>query len=144
MRLRTPILERAGKGNNDANREAGAEARSSNNATTQSWGMLMNRTFIELYDKINKSKYSSDIRLINTIHDAVYILCRDDAEVVQWLNTEVVKSMEWQEHPLLKSDEVKLGAELDVGKSWDKQHTLKNNATLEEVQEFLSSVVHKE
>jgi hypothetical protein len=48
--------------------------------------------------------------------------------------------MEWQDDPMIASDDVKLGAELDVGLSWDKQYTLKNKATLDEIQEFMKQI----
>ena len=62
-----------------------AEVRSASNAATQSYGMLMNRAFIELDNRLEYSKYQEDIIVINTIHDAVYYLVKNDPEVIQWL-----------------------------------------------------------
>lgn len=95
--------------------------------------MLMNRAFIEFDQRVEAAGMSDSIKLINTIHDAVYMLIRDDVEVIEWVNRNLIDCMEWQEHSMLQSD-IKLGAELDIGKSWDKQYTLKNNEPIEQVQ----------
>lgn len=97
----------------------------------------MNRALIEFRGLVDESPYRESIRLINNIHDAGYILVKNDAEVIKWVNDNFIKCMLWQEDPLLKSDDVKMGAELDVGKSWDKPYTLKNEASLEEVIAFM-------
>lgn len=138
LRLRTPLLKRQRPGERES-QEVGSEARSSSNMVTQSWGMLMNRAFIEFDNILSKSPYKSKVRLVNTIHDAVYLLVKDEPEVIQWVNTTLVKCMEWQED-IIKSDEVKMTAEVDFGYSWKEQHTLHNNATLEECTAFSKAI----
>ena len=49
--------------------------------------------------------------------------------------------MEWQEG-LIKSDEVKIVAEIDFGLDWAHQETLHNKATIEEIQEFLKTKIY--
>lgn len=97
----------------------------------------MNRTINEFYHKVRLSKYVSNIRFTNTIHDAFYLLIKNDPETIKYVNDTLIECMEWQNHPAIHSDEVKLGAELDIGKSWDKQYTLANKMTLKEIEEFL-------
>lgn len=121
----------------DIGSEAAASSRSSNNATTQSWGMLMNRAINDFRDQLNNSPYRHDIRLINTIHDAAYGIVKLDLNVLKYLNDTLVKAMSWQEDPKIQSDEVHLGAELDLGFSWDKQYTMKNGLSIDEIDEFL-------
>lgn len=96
----------------------------------------MNRAFIEFLRRVKGSKYKHDIRLINTIHDAVYLLIRDDAEVILWVNENLVECMLWQEDPILAS-EIKMGAELDVGRDWAHCYTLPNGIPKENIQSFL-------
>jgi hypothetical protein len=48
--------------------------------------------------------------------------------------------MQWQEHPAIKSDEIKLEAELDIGLGWDKMYTLPNNASDSEIEELLNKL----
>lgn len=135
LRVRTPLLQRVKGGRLDS--KASAEGRSASNAVTQSWGMLSNRASIEFRDRLMKSPYVNDIRMINVIHDAIYLLVRNVPEVVHWANINLIECMEWQDHPLIRSDEVKLGAELDIGLDWAHQFTLTNRMTLEEVRDFM-------
>lgn len=134
MKLRTPRLQ--GTYSRELSPEQETEGRSCSNAVSQSYGMLLNRAIIEFRNVIINSRYRHDIRLINSIHDCVYALVRNDVEVIKFFNDELIKAMSWQEDPLLESNEVKLTAEVDFGKSWDKQYTLKNNASLDEIIEF--------
>lgn len=141
LRLRTPKL-RAHKPGTRESTEVGSEARSASNMVTQSWGMLMNRAFIDFNNRLEKSEYINKIRLINTIHDAVYILVKAEPEVIKWANDNLVDCMKWQEG-LIASDEVKMEAEVDFGLDWAHQETLHNNATIEEIQEFLDNKIYK-
>lgn len=136
LRLRTPLLHKS-KGL-ELTSEAAASSRSANNATTQSWGMLTNRAIIDFRNRLINSEYRYKIRLVNTIHDAIYILVKNEPEVIKFANDQLIGAMSWQDHPAIASDEVKLGAELDIGLSWDKQHTLKNGASIEVIKEFLN------
>lgn len=131
LQLKTPKINSKDSGIQSS------EVRSSSNAATQSYGMLMNRAFIEFLGRVKASKYKHDIKLINTIHDAVYLLIRDDAEVIHWVNENLVECMLWQEDPVLVS-EIKMGAELDVGRDWAYCYTLPNGVSRESIQEFLN------
>jgi DNA polymerase-1 len=119
LKLQTPKI------NSKDNGVQSGEVRSASNAATQSYGMLMNRAFIEFQERLEASVHKNDVKLINTIHDAVYLLIREDADVIKWVNDNLVECMEWQEDPKLKSD-VKVGAELDIGKDWAHPITLPN------------------
>lgn len=138
LRLRTPKLK-AHKSGTKESTEVGSEARSASNMVTQSWGMLMNRAFIDFDNRVEQSPYANKIRLINTIHDAVYLLVKDEPEVIQWVNINLVDCMKWQDG-LITSDEVKMEAEIDFGLDWAHQETLHNNATIEEITAFSSAI----
>lgn len=133
LQLKTPKINSKDSG------VQSSEVRSSSNAATQSYGMLMNRAFIEFLQRVKDSKYKHDIRLINTIHDAVYLLIRDDAEVILWVNENLVECMLWQEDPILAS-EIKMGAELDCGRDWAHCYTLPNGISKENIQSFLDTL----
>ena len=117
-----------------------AESRSANNAVTQSWGMLINRALIATNKVVEASKFIYDIRPINTIHDAAYFLVRDTPEAVKFLNDTLIKEMQWNEHPLIKSDKVLMEADLEIGKSWDKQTSLPIGASINEITEILNNL----
>lgn len=138
LKLRTPIVSQCVLGNSKTPREAEREARSANNAVTQSWGMLLNRAMVATNKRIEEAGYSTDILPCNMIHDAGYFLVRDTPEHVEFLNNVLIEEMEWQEDSAIKSDDVPMKASLEIGKSWDKLTSLKNNATIQEVTDAIS------
>lgn len=142
LRLRTPKLKAHKSGTRESN-EVGSEARSASNMVTQSWGMLMNRAFIEFNIRLESSPYASRVRLINTIHDATYILVKAEPDVIHWVNKNLIECMEWQDG-IIKSDEVKIGAELDLGLDWAHQETLSNNASIEDIKYFVEAIYLQE
>lgn len=135
LRVRTPLLKQVVYGSSRSPYEAAAEARTLGNAISgQSYGLLNNRSANEFMAKVRASKYRLDIRPVAQIHDAQYYLIRDDIEVVEWANRELIKSMQWQELPEIQHDTVKLGAALDIfWPSWAKATTLPNNADRETI-----------
>lgn len=133
LRLRTPLLAQCILGSSSTPYEVDSEARSANNAITQSWGMLSNRASIEIQKRIEASPYRYDIFLANQIHDAIYFIWRDDPHVTHWLNINLIECMQWQDDPAIASTDIPLGAELDFGLSWAKQKTLSNKASLYEI-----------
>lgn len=134
LRLRTPLLAQVVWGSPKVPYEAIAEGRTAGNAMGQSYGLLNCRAAVEFMRKVWASKYRYDIKPICLIHDAIYILIRDDVRVVEWANRELIKSMQWQELPELQHDTVKLGAALDIfWPTWADSITLPNEASQEEI-----------
>ena len=134
LRLRTPMLKQIIYGSSRVPKEAAAEGRTAGNAMGQSYGLLNNRAAVEFMQKVWASKYRYFIVPVALIHDAIYIVIKDDAETVEWANRELIESMKWQELPEIQHDEVKLGAALDIfWPSWEEKITLPNNATQEEI-----------
>lgn len=129
LRVRTPLLKQVIFGSSRMPYEAAAEGRTAGNALGQSYGLLNNRAAVEFMQKVWASKYRLDVKIIALIHDAIYLLIRDDVEVVEWVNRELIKSMQWQELPEIQHPTVKLGAALDIfWPSWANATTLPNNA----------------
>lgn len=136
LRLRTPLLHAVGE-HGKVTSLAAAEGRTAGNALGQSWCMLNNRASAATMKQVRRSKYQTDIRLCSHIHDAQYYLIRDDIEVVHWLNTVLVKEVQWQEDPLIQHDEVKLGGELSVfHPNWAKEMTIPNGASIAEIRKL--------
>lgn len=140
LKLKTPIVGMCILGNSKTPYEAQAEVRSANNAVTQSWGMLLNRAMIAVDNRIIEAGYENDIFPINMIHDAGYFLVREDPKIVKFLNDVLIEEMEWNDHPMIKSKDVPMMANLDIGHSWDKQITLKNKATIKEIEDAIKSL----
>jgi DNA polymerase-1 len=79
--------------------------------------------------KVWASPYRYDIKPVALIHDAIYILIRNDVEIVEWANRELIASMRWQELPEIQHPTVHLGAALDLfWPDWAHPTTLPNDA----------------
>ncbi len=142
LRLRTPLLGRTLRTKTANLYIAEKEGRSAANAITQSWGLLINRTAIEIVNKILYSDWLFDkIYPVNTIHDSIFFLFLDDPEVIQWLNNNLIKEMEWNDHPKIKSSDVPMGSTLSMGKNWLEQSKIPNNASIEQINEIRAKIV---
>ena len=134
LRVRTPLLHQVVLGAARMPREAEAEARTVGNAFSQSYGLLNNRAAVDFMSKVWASKYRNDIKPVALVHDAAYFIIRDDVEVVEWTNRELIKAMQWQELPEIQHPAVKLGAQLDIfWPSWANAITLPNGANQQEI-----------
>jgi DNA polymerase-1 len=129
LRVRTPLIKQVVWNSSRVPFEAQAEGRTAGNALGQSYGLLNNRAAVAFFQKVWASKYRYDIKPVALIHDAIYILIRDDVEVVEWANRELIVAMQWQDLPEIQHPTVKLGAALDIfWPSWANATTLPNNA----------------
>ena len=134
LRVRTPLLAKSILGNSKTLREAEAEGRSVGNAMFQSYGLLNNRAAVEFMQRVWASKFKYDVFLVSLIHDAIYFIMKDDIEVVEWVNTNLIECMQWQELPEIQHDQVKLGAELDLfHPDWSHAITLPNAASEQQI-----------
>lgn len=135
LRIRTPLLAKSVLDNSKTLREAQAEARSVGNAISgQSYGLLNNRAAIAFMNRVWASEFKYDVFLVSLIHDAIYLIMKDDIRVVEWVNNALTEEMSWQELPEIQHPQVKLGAELDVFYGgWHQPITLPNHASKEDI-----------
>jgi len=140
LKLRTPIISQCVLGNSKTPHEADKEARSANNAITQSWGMLLNRAMNATNRRIEEAGHSQDILPCNMIHDAGYFLVKDEPICVKFLNDVLIEEMEWNDDDAIRSKEVPMKASLEIGKSWDRLVPLNNNATLKEIETWHTKI----
>lgn len=135
LRIRTPLLAKSVLDNSKTLREAQAEARSVGNAISgQSYGLLNNRAAIAFMNRVWASEFKYDVFLVSLIHDAIYLIMKDDIRVVEWVNNTLTEEMSWQELPEIQHPQVKLGAELDVFYGgWHQPITLPNQASKEDI-----------
>lgn len=143
LRIRTPLLAQVHLGHKTTPREAEAEARTLGNAISgQSYGLLNNRAAVAFMERVWDSKYKYDVLPVALIHDAIYLMIKDDVEVVEWVNRELINAMKWQELPEIQHPEVKLGAELDIFyPSWNSPITIPNNASKEQITQICSAAL---
>lgn len=134
LRVRTPLLHQVIRNNSSTPFEAQAEGRTAGNALGQSWCLLNTRASVEFMRKVRKSQYRLQIRPSAHIHDAQYYIIPDDIEVLQWVNTHLVEAVEWQDHPSIMHDLVKIGGNLSVfHPSWEHEAEIANGASKEDV-----------
>ena len=119
---------------------AEAEGRSAGNALGQGYCMLTVRAATKFHHRVMNSKYRLDIKLINTIHDAVYVIFRDDEDIAEWVNTNIVECVEWQDLPELQHDAVKLSGKFGIFyPDWSNELTLPVGATASEIADICAS-----
>jgi len=134
LRVRTPLLKQVIRGTSKTPYEAEAEGRTAGNALGQSWCLLNSRASAEFMGKVRASKHRLDIRPCAHIHDAQYMLIRDDIDALMFANEHLVKAVQWQDHPDIGHDEVKLGGEFGIFyPDWGTEITLPNGATEDQV-----------
>jgi DNA polymerase-1 len=144
LRVRTPLLHQVIRGNSSTPYEAEAEGRTAGNALGQSWGLLNTRANAAFMRTVRAGPYRLDIRPISQIHDAGYYLVRDDVDALEYLNTHLVKEVEWQDHPAIEHDVVKLGGELALyHPSWADEIKIKNGASQQDMRNAVAEKVAK-
>lgn len=142
LRVRTPLLKQVIRGNSKTPFEAEAEGRTAGNALGQSWCLLNSRASTEFMGIVRNSKHRYDIKPCAHIHDAQYMLVRDDIDAIQFANKHLVKAVKWQEHPDIAHPEVKLGGEFSIfHPDWAHEIGIPNEATQEEIFKIVEEVL---
>lgn len=144
LRVRTPMLHQVVLGTSKTPFQAEAEGRTLGNAYGQSWCLLNSRAGVEFNDKVRKSEFKHSIKPCAQIHDAQYHLVKDDIRAMEFANTHVVKACQWQDHPDIWHDEVKLGGEFSLFyPNWSHEAVIPNGATQEEILATFEDHFHK-
>jgi DNA polymerase-1 len=134
LRVRTPLLKQVIRKTSKTPYEAEAEGRSAGNALGQSWCLLNSRAGMEFMGKVRQSEHRLAIRPSAQIHDAQYFIIRDDIRAIEYTNEHLVQAVQWQQHPDIAHDEVKLGGELSIFyPNWSKEITIPNGARAPEI-----------
>ena len=142
LRVRTPAMQVSLMNTSKTPRQAISEGRSVGNAMFQSYGLLTNRAVNAFMEKVWDSPYRTDIMPISLIHDAIYLMVRDDVRVIEWVNNNLIKEMQWQGLPEIQHPQVHLEAELDLFyPSWGKPITLDNNLSQQQIKEAVMKAV---
>ena len=137
LRVRTPLLAQVVYDAPKMPYKAAAEARTTGNSLSQSYGLLNNRAAVAFMKKVWESQYRYDILPISLIHDACYFLIKDDIQIIEWVNQELILAMQWQDLPELEHSKVKLGANLDIFyRGWHQPITLPNLSTAQEIKKL--------
>jgi DNA polymerase-1 len=144
LRLRTPLLKQVVLGTSRTPYEAAAEGRTAGNALGQSYCMLNSRAMSEFMRGVRKSKHRLDIKPCAQIHDANYLLIRDDMEVLLYTNTHLSKAVSWQEDPAIQNEHIKMSGELSIFyPNWGKDFDIPNVTTVGEVKTLITKHLEK-
>ncbi|TJX48533.1 MAG: hypothetical protein E5W21_20215, partial [Mesorhizobium sp.] len=144
LRVRTPMLHQVVLGTSKTPFQAEAEGRTAGNALGQSWCLLNSRAGSETMSQVRKSEFKHSIKPCAQIHDAQYYLARDNVDVIERLNKWVVKACQWQNHPDIWHDEVKLGGEFGIFyPNWSHEAVIPNDATSSEIYAAFEKHIHK-
>lgn len=135
LRIRTPILAKSVLNTSKTPYMATAEARSVANAISgQSYCMLTNRAINAFMERVWASKYRYSVLPVCLIHDAIYLMIKNDTELVKWVNDNLIDCMAWQELEEIKHDKIHLSSELSIFyPTWANEITLKNNISLQDI-----------
>lgn len=114
LRVRTPKMKQSILNNKYTPKEVEAEKRTAGNALGQSWCLLNVRAGVEFNNRVRTSRYKEIIKPVGSIHDAQYFIIKNDIDLLLWVNKYLVKAVQWQEHPDIAHDKVKLGGELSI------------------------------
>lgn len=144
LRIRTPLLKQVLLGTAKVPREAEAEARTLGNAISgQSYGLLTNRALNAFMETVWRSEYATLIKPVALIHDALYFQILDRVDVVEWVNTHLIETMQWQDLPELAHPQIHLGAQLDIyWPNWATPLTLPNSIDRNEIERL--AAIHQE
>lgn len=145
LRIRTPVLAKSILNTNVTARISSSEARSVGNAISgQSYGLLNNRAAIAFMNKVWASEFKYDIFTVSLIHDAIYLIVKDDINVLKFVNDNLIKEMEWQDLPEIEHDHVKLASELSLfHPSWADEISLPNYLSKDGLKSFITKSLTK-
>jgi hypothetical protein len=116
---------------------ADRDIRTLNNATAQFWSILTALSINELHKRIDAAGYQDSIFVTSTIYDSIYLEVRKDANLINWLNTNLVEIMV---QDFMQGQIVHNEANLEIGTSWADLVELSNSASLAEIQSVLDSL----
>ena len=135
LRIRTPVVGKTVLNTSKTPYLASAEARSVGNAISgQSYCQLTNRAINEFMERVWASEYQYDIMPVCLIHDAIYLVIKNDVEIVKWVNDNLINCMQWQELPEIRHDQIKLEAELGIFyPDWSNEITLNNHSSTSDI-----------
>lgn len=106
------------------------DIRTLSNSTCQFWSILTAITMNKLHQLIDEAGYQNDIFITSSIYDSIYFTVRDDADIIKWLNDNIVPIME---QDFMVGQIVKNSVDLEIGPDWSELHKLPHNATTEEI-----------
>ena len=141
LRLRTPVLEQVVlNSERGLPKEAHKEIKSTTNALSQSYCMLTSHAANLFMQRVWDSKWKYHIRPIVQIHDAIYLMIKNELECLKWVNDNLIECMVTCAPPELDHPQIKLKANLELYyPSWAEPYSIPNGLDLDQLRELLRS-----
>lgn len=113
------------------------EVRTLFNACCQFWSILTLLTINKLNHEIKKLGLEDDIQVVSSIYDSIYIHMKCDAELIKWVNDLIIPvvTTDFLEDIIVHNE-----AEGELGMNWFDTVKIRNNATLDEIEEAIQKV----
>lgn len=115
----------------------GKQIRTLNNATVQFWSILTLIAINEFNHRIREEKLEEHVQVTSTIYDSIYTQNTKDAEILKWVNDNLVELLCVQ---YLTEEIVPNAAAGEIGLNWADLHKVKNGASTEDIQEILDGL----
>ena len=145
LRVRTPTLLSTLPDSAYTPYQAKKEERTAGNALGQSWGLLNNRAAIELRQRIIDAGYRTKIIPIMLIHDAIYLICVNDLDIIRWLAKNISECMAWNDDPLIYHPEVGMEGELELFvPNWTSAIAAPEDVTNSQIRKGIVNALHKQ
>ena len=111
--------------------------RTLNNATVQFWSILTLIAINELNYQVDLAGLDQQIEVSSTIYDSIYLHVEKEPSIIKWTNDTLVPIMCTQ---YLEEERIHNEASGEIGRNWADLHKIKNNASIDEINEVLKSL----
>lgn len=111
--------------------------RTLNNATAQFWSILTLIAINEFNHRIREEGLQEHVQVTSTIYDSIYTQNTADAEILKWVNDNLIELMCMH---YLEDEVIHNTASGEVGLNWAELHKIKNNAPIDEIQAVLETL----
>ena len=117
--------------------DADGHIRTLNNATVQFWSILTLIAINEFNHRIRDAGYEEQVQVISTIYDSIYVQVVKDANILAWVNNNLIELMTVQH---MEGQIIPNEAGGEIGLNWADLHAIPNNAPVEVIQEVLDAL----
>jgi hypothetical protein len=117
--------------------DPGTDIRTLHNATIQFWSILTLIAINELNFRIEEEGLEDHVEVQSTIYDSIYTHNTRDAEILKWVNDNLVEVLTVQ---YLEDQVVPNAAKGEIGPNWADLHKLSNGASIDEIKEVLKGI----
>lgn len=145
LRLRTPLLHSTRYASKSTLPYAARkEEKTASNALGQSWCMLTSRNANDMDRRIKRDKMEHNVKLCMLIHDALYYYVKKDLKVIKYVNDNLVDCFEWQDHPEIYHDMVKLSGTMSIFyPTWNEEIKIPKRSNILEISEAIKEGMNK-